>query len=983
MKKEMDDLCEEILDKKREGEVVLFMDANAKIGMLNENISRNGRYLLNVVDECDLEIINKSDVCKGTVTRVNRKNPDERSAIDYVIATNTISSAITEMIIDEDGKYLLHGKAPTDHNSIILGMEMNSLNNQRCQKVTKWRLSAPEEQWKQFRQGLDHLNSQYGTPDNPTEQMTYEEWQRQIENVAFNTIGKTTVKLKSRVVESKELKALRKEKREARKSYEIEVDPVLRKNKLDLYFQKQRAVKSQIEKEQNENVKRKLEKIADDSSGLSFWNECRRQKKDEMNSWTAVKDKAGKRILEPEAQKSTIAGYCQDLYSPDPTLPQHPYHQVVIEKMEIYQNDYTYDHLPYNEVPSIQEVEQVIENKKNNKSTTDLPNEMLKRGGRPFLERLYPLIKEFWEKEIAHAVWNKGLITLVFKGKGDRESLNCQRGITVSSTISMICEELINNRMTQLVPLSQAQGGGKKGSSTRDHIFVLRGAIAMALKHKRDLYVTFYDVSKAYDRADVHDMLTTIWDHGMKGKCWRLLKELNTNLTAQIKTRHGLTEEITRLAGGKQGGKNFGFLFAKMMDLLQEEADENPELGVYYELLKLIFLIWVDDVVSFAEGEPQQNLTLAMVNEFAIKHKLKWGSDKCNVMHIGTNAYVEKTWKLGSTDISSCENYKYLGDIIMRNNGNQKNIEDRENKVKMVTRKIISMCSSDVLNKMEVWPLLKLHETRTIPTLLANAETWVMGKEDRKKLERIELWALKHLFGLPPTTPTLAVRVITGTLFTSQRIDEKQLKYLKVLLHLPENDWPKMSLMQQKTENIYWAKQIQELLQQYDITESWDEIRSISFAEWKRKVNSKIEEKYIQRIKEGVGSLSEQSKTKFIEEIINCESFKRAPLEHILKRSKMGARALIMGISGMLDCAKNFHFKYKTKICKACHVLDDEDHRINSCKLYASMNLYYSHVKFDFSCIFSNEKQVLDKVEHVILSLWDLTNGKNKMKTIE
>ena len=87
IKKEMDDLCEEILDKKREGEVILFMDANAKIGILNENISRNGRYLLNVVEECDLEIINMSEVCEGSVTRVNRKKPDERSAIDFVMAT--------------------------------------------------------------------------------------------------------------------------------------------------------------------------------------------------------------------------------------------------------------------------------------------------------------------------------------------------------------------------------------------------------------------------------------------------------------------------------------------------------------------------------------------------------------------------------------------------------------------------------------------------------------------------------------------------------------------------------------------------------------------------------------------------------------------------------------------------------------------------------------------------------------------------------
>ena len=118
--------------------------------------------------------------------------------------------------------------------------------------------------------------------------------------------------------------------------------------------------------------------------------------------------------------------------------------------------------------------------------------------------------------------------------------------------------------------------------------------------------------------------MVQVWEHGFKGKAWRLMKALNTNLTAVIKTRHGITREIKRNAGGKQGGKNFGFLFAKLMDLLSEEAQGDENLGITWGLLKLAFLLWVDDVVSFAEGKLQQSYTLNVVDEFAKKHKLKW-----------------------------------------------------------------------------------------------------------------------------------------------------------------------------------------------------------------------------------------------------------------------------------------------------------------------------------------------------------------------
>ena len=333
-----------------------------------------------------------------------------------------------------------------------------------------------------------------------------------------------------------------------------------------------------------------------------------------------------------------------------------------------------------NLLPSMKEIENIISALKNNKATTEFPNEMLKRGGEPMCQWIFQIVIRFWKNETAPRSWNLGVITTVYKGKGDREKLNFHRGITVSNSISMICEELINNRMSNLVQMTQAQGGSKKHSSTRDHLFILRGAIDHALRQKTNLHVTFFDVAKAYDRADVEDMLVQAWEHGVKGKIWRLMKALNTELTAVIKTRHGPTREIKRNAGGKQGGKNFGFLFAKLMDLLSEEAHEDDNLGITMGLIKLAFLLWVDDVVSFAEGELQQRYTLNAVNEFARKHKLKWGIDKCKVMVIGRDAYKLEKWDLGECQIESCEEYRYLGDIITRNNSNQRNINERKNR---------------------------------------------------------------------------------------------------------------------------------------------------------------------------------------------------------------------------------------------------------------------------------------------------------------
>ena len=148
-------------------------------------------------------------------------------------------------------------------------------------------------------------------------------------------------------------------------------------------------------------------------------------------------------------------------------------------------------------------------------------------------------------------------------------------------------------------------------------------------------------------------------------------------------------------------------------------------------------------------------------------------------MPVGNGKYTKSEWKLGELRIDSCIDYKYLGDWINRNGSNKRNIEEREIKVMVATRKIIALCSGDVIRKMQLRALIKMHETCTVATLLANCEAWLLNKGEREKLQKIELWALKKILNVPITTPTPAIWFITGFLMTPILIDKCQLNYLK------------------------------------------------------------------------------------------------------------------------------------------------------------------------------------------------------------
>ena len=185
----------------------------------------------------------------------------------------------------------------------------------------------------------------------------------------------------------------------------------------------------------------------------------------------------------------------------------------------------------------------------------------------------------------------------MWKGKGDKEILSNHRPITTSSAIGTILDSLIDNRIEKLVKFTQAQGGGKKGASTCDHLFIMRAIISISIAQKRSTFLTFFDVSKAYDHVDNEDLLVTMWDKGLQGKTWRLLKQLNTNLTAVIITRFGDTREIEMEVGGKQGSRLTGRMFSKMMDLMAEDIKLTKDGFPLTPELIIAVLLWVDDVV--------------------------------------------------------------------------------------------------------------------------------------------------------------------------------------------------------------------------------------------------------------------------------------------------------------------------------------------------------------------------------------------------
>ena len=978
-------LSEEIDEKSKDGEILIAMDANAKIGILNEVVSRNGKLLLEIVKNHNLTVMNSSSKCVGKITRKNTVNNNEYSAIDFIIVSNTVERWIKEMIIDEDGLLKIKGKKETDHNTISLKIDIENTEKIKPVKNVGWNIHAPDEKWKQFEENLKN-NYEKATKIITDERLSIEErynkWFHQLDNAARQSIGKTTYNSGKKKKESCEIRELQERKKVIKNQLAQEKDKERRFVLVGKYKELQNETKEQVIKEQVYHTELKFNRIANDKTGKTFWKEKKNLTRDSILEMLTVKNDEGIRQYTPEGIKETTAKYYENLYSKN-VFPYHPYHDEIVINNNYNVNQIQYDTEPYNQEPPIDEIIKIIHDKKNGKSAPDIKNEMLKKPGETMIVFIHPLIQTIWKSETIPSRWNTGAITSLWKGKGDREVLSNQRGITTSSAIGTIIDTLIDNRIARVVPFTEAQGGGKKGAMTSDHLFILRAIICISQKQKRETFITYFDVKKAYDNVDNADMLNIMWQKGLRGKTWRILKNLNEGLQANIKTRFGPTRKIKMEIGGKQGSKLTGRMFSKLMDTLAEDIEPTGEGFQMDKTLTVPCLLWVDDVISCVEGCENQINMLNRIADFAIKHKLRWGVEKCKVMKIGKHKNEKQKWKLGSLEIEETDDYKYLGDLVTNDGKNTRNIENRKNKTFAATSGINSIAGTSVMRKIETKVILELHDKVILSALLTNAEAWTLNKSEKDEIERIEIQTLKMLFDLPIHTPTPAIIHTFGILYTNLRIEKKRLMYLHRLVNMKDTSWTQKTLFILERHNIGWTKSIKETLRDLDLPTDFSTIKTATKRQWKRIVDAKIEIKNKSRLlndchKTDNNSQIRKTKTAHIVDTIESATYIREPITELLSYNKQETKTLMIARFGMLECGRNFKGTLREN-CTKCEVIDDEDHRLNHCVLYRDLNLFDSLLKADFNDVFSTDTNTVKSIIKHIEKVWDVTNAHGSM----
>jgi len=313
------------------------------------------------------------------------------------------------------------------------------------------------------------------------------------------------------------------------------------------------------------------------------------------------------------------------------------------------------------------EVVAVIAKQKNGKAAgiDGLVSEIIKYGGDAVSKATWRLCEEMFRVERIPRDWARGLIFPLHK-EGDARAPDNYRGITLLSVVGKIYAMVLNNRVKKWCEernvLVDEQAGFRMGRSTIDQTFILSELIRMRRKKGLKTYCAFLDIKKAYDTVWRDGLWKRLLEVGLKGKMWRVLRNLYAVVESCVLLGPDRTEWFPLHAGLRQGCILSPILFAIFIDgLARVVKDSNT--GWTLDNLRLNILLFADDLVLIGNSREELQKLLDMVFQYSEKWRFEWNTSKSKVVIFRGRGLLKKkeVFYLGLAELEIVQSIKYLG----------------------------------------------------------------------------------------------------------------------------------------------------------------------------------------------------------------------------------------------------------------------------------------------------------------------------------
>ena len=171
-------------------------------------------------------------------------------------------------------------------------------------------------------------------------------------------------------------------------------------------------------------------------------------------------------------------------------------------------------------------------------------------------------------------------------------------------------------------------------------------------------YCAFIDVKKAYDRVWRDGLWVRLWEAGVRGKMWRVIRNMYKEVKSCVMVDGEQTDWFETHMGVRQGCVISPILYSVFINGFAKELIGKKVGGVNIGEEVLNLLLFADDIVLFADDGDSLQRMLVTLEEYCRKWRFE-----VKVMVCGGEDEGER-WYFEGKEMERVPVYKYVGVMV-------------------------------------------------------------------------------------------------------------------------------------------------------------------------------------------------------------------------------------------------------------------------------------------------------------------------------
>ncbi len=488
-----------------------------------------------------------------------------------------------------------------------------------------------------------------------------------------------------------------------------------------------------------------------------FWYIVNKVRKPRQPRVTPIKGQNGEMLTDPGAIAEDWRQYYEELFNSvgagqgyNDQFYDHVMHSVKDMETESHNrpNDIT------EPIITVDEVQTIYKTLKTRKAPgfDGITNEHLKYSGPVAIRAVTIMLNSMVQLEYIPHCFKQGIICPIPKGGGkDSSKKQNNRPITLLPCMYKVFEKILLNRLDVWLQsnhiLCEMQGAGLPRCSSTDVGALLQETVAHHTELGNTVYVVLMDVAKAFDSVWSEGLLYKLFNYGIEGRFWRILKTCYDGFKCKVLVNKRMSGELKVKRGVHQGAPLSMRLYQLYNnDLLKQFIQSGICIGIVD--LRTGALAFADDVALLALYKLCMNVLLSMARRHSILWRYDYNPGKFQGLCFGKDKAVSQPIKMGDQEIVLKAGTNHMGVPLFSTSTEMKEqIIQRCERVKREVRVMMSMGSARLPLPSAIGS--KIYKTALLPKLMYGLEACTVNRTCLDELEKTHRYCAKLIQDMP------------------------------------------------------------------------------------------------------------------------------------------------------------------------------------------------------------------------------------------